>query len=96
MHSCHRERGKNPRDEIKDSQSHLVVRKNMKDESLISDIVMDRADQCAELRGLEPSRREFAYGVRSIAHEVMRHRISQNSWKTLQEKDSELGRRLAC
>lgn len=69
---------------------YLVVRRGMADENQISDIVMQWADRCAELRRLEPSRREFAYKVSSRVREVKRDKISQMKLATLRVKNPQL------
>lgn len=69
---------------------YLVVRRGLTDETQISNIVMQWADRCSELRRLDPSRREFAHRVRSRTREVMHDRISQMKWSTLQEKNPAL------
>jgi hypothetical protein len=65
---------------------YLVVRKGMTDPQQISDIVMQWADKCSELKSLQPSRREFEHKVRDRAYEVMRTRISQMKLATLKVK----------
>ena len=55
---------------------------------------MQWADKCAELRRLDPSRREFAARVRSRTYEVMCARISHMSSERLKEKNLELYKKL--
>jgi len=69
---------------------YLVLRRGMTDETQISDIVMQWADRCAELRRLEPSRRDFIYKVRSRIREVKNDKISQMKLATLKVKNPEL------
>lgn len=69
---------------------YLVVRRGLTDEAQISDIVMQWADRCAELRRLDPSRREFANKVRSRTYDVMHDRISQMKFATLKVKNPDL------
>jgi hypothetical protein len=64
---------------------YLVVRRGITDEAQVSAIVMGWADKCAELRGLEPSRREFESRVRTRTHEVMQSRIPPMRLATFQE-----------
>lgn len=58
----------------------------MTDETQIIDIVMQWADKCAELRRLDPFRREFAKEVRYRVYEVMQDRIPNMSWSRLQKE----------
>jgi hypothetical protein len=51
---------------------------------------MQWADKCAELRRLEPSRRDLAYKVRSRIGEVKHDKISQMRLATLKVKNPEL------
>lgn len=71
---------------------YLVVRRGLTNADQISDIVMEWADRCSELRKLEPSRHEFAVRVRSRTYNVMQSRIPSMSWSTLQERNPELCR----
>jgi hypothetical protein len=48
------------------------------------------ADKCAELRRLEPSRREFADRVRSRTYEVIQDRVPPMKHDTLKDKNPEL------
>jgi hypothetical protein len=64
---------------------YLVVRRGITDEGQVSAIVMQWADKCAELKGLEPSRREFESRVRSRTYEVMQSRIPPMRLATFQE-----------
>jgi hypothetical protein len=59
----------------------------MKDESHISDIIMQWADKCAELKGLEPTRREYANRVWSRILEVMQERIPPMRLEPLKRKN---------
>ena len=54
---------------------YLVFRRGMRDESQITQIVMRWPDKCAELRRLDPSRREYEKETRSRIYEVMRDKI---------------------
>jgi hypothetical protein len=69
---------------------YLVVRKGMTDQDQIYDIVMSSADKCAELKRLEPSRREFSIRVSRRIDEVVRDRIPPMTFETLKEKCPEL------
>jgi hypothetical protein len=74
---------------------YLVIRRGMTDETQISDTIMQWADKCGELRRLQPSRREFAYKVRSRTHEVMQgDRIPPMRLETLKEKNPSLYEKL--
>ncbi len=69
---------------------YLVVCRGMIDRNEIHDVVMKWADRCAELRRLDPSRREFSVRVRSRIDEVMRVRVPSMTLDTLKEKNQEL------
>ena len=69
---------------------YLVVCRGMTDRNEINDVVMHWADKCAELRRLDPSRREFSVRVRSRIDEVMKDRIPPMTLDTLKEKSGEL------
>ncbi len=69
---------------------YLVVRKGMTDKSHISDIVMEWADKCAQLRRLYPSRREFQKRTCSRIDEVAIKRIPHMKLSKLREKNEEL------
>ena len=69
---------------------YLVVCRGMTDRNEIHDIVMNWADKCAELRRLDPSRREFSVRVRSMIEEVMKDRIPPMTFETLKQKNREL------
>ena len=68
---------------------YLVVRRGMIDMDQIYNIVMQWADKCGELYGLEPSRREYSNRVRSRILEVMQSnpRIPPMSLERLKEKN---------
>jgi hypothetical protein len=74
---------------------YLVVRKGMTEVEQVSDIVVHWADRCAELRRLDPSRREFAHKVRSRTRKVMHDRISQMKLATLKVKNPDLYKKLS-
>jgi hypothetical protein len=74
---------------------YLVLRKGMTDIEQIEAIVMTWADRCAELRSLQPSRREFAKSVRSRVKKVMRNMIPPMSWSRLQRENPELAKKLS-
>ena len=69
---------------------YLIVCKQLTDRNQIYDIVMKWADKYAELKRLEPSRREFSIRVRRRIDEVMRDRIPPMTFETLKEKCPEL------
>jgi hypothetical protein len=70
---------------------YLVIRRGMTDETKIIDIVMQWADKCAELRRLDPSRREFERRTQSRLHEVT---LPPMRFETLKEKNPGLYERL--
>jgi hypothetical protein len=65
---------------------YLVVRGGMTDENQISDIIMQWAEKCRELRRLDPSKYEFEKRIRSRTYEVMQDRIPPMRWETRREK----------
>jgi len=62
----------------------------MRDESQITQIVMRWPANCAELRRLDPSRREYEKETRSRIYEVMRDKIPSMRLETLKEKNPKL------
>lgn len=74
---------------------YLVVRRGMTDPNQIIGIVMQWADRCAELRSLDPSRREFEKKLESRVEEVMQNRIPPMRWDTLQSENPELAQKLS-
>jgi hypothetical protein len=69
---------------------YLVVFRGMKDRNEIHDVVMRRADRCAEVRRLDPSGREFSVRVRSRIEEVKIDRVPPMTFDTLKEKNRKL------
>jgi hypothetical protein len=69
---------------------YLVLRRRITNPEQICDIVMQWADRCAELRRLDPSRREFEHEVRTRVREVKHDRISHMSLERLKEKNPNL------
>lgn len=74
---------------------YLIVRRGITDESQICDTIMQWADKCAELRRLEPSRREFERRIQSRIYEVMQSTIPSMRFDTLKEKNLDLYKRLS-
>jgi hypothetical protein len=60
----------------------------MTDVGQITQIIMQWADKCAELYGLEPSRREYKKEVRSRVYEVTQDRIPPRRFDTLTNENS--------
>jgi hypothetical protein len=73
---------------------YLVLTRGITDVEKVTEIVMEWADKCAELRRLEPSRREFQKETRKRFYVVMRDRIPHMELETLKEKNSKLHERL--
>jgi hypothetical protein len=73
---------------------YLVVRRGMTDEVRIRDTIMQWADKCAELRQLDPSRREFERRIQSRIYESAQERIPPMRLETLKEKNPELYKHL--
>ncbi len=69
---------------------YLLLRRRITDPEQICDIVMQWADKCAELRRLDPSRREFECEVRTRIQEVERDKIQHMSFERLKEKNPDL------
>ena len=69
---------------------YLVLRRGITDVNKVTETVMKWADKCAELRRLDPSRREFERETRSRFYEVMRDKIWHMSLERLKEKNSDL------
>jgi len=69
---------------------YLVVNRGLTDKDQIAGIVMHWADKCAELKRLDPSKREFAHRVRSRTYEVMQQRVPPMKLDTLKDKNPEL------
>jgi hypothetical protein len=74
---------------------YLVLRKDVTYPAQVSDIVMSWADKCAELRSLDPSRREFEHKIWSRTHEVMHDRIPPMKFSTLKEKNPDLYQKIS-
>jgi hypothetical protein len=74
---------------------YLVLRKGITNPNQVSDIIMEWADKCGELRRLEPSRWEFEHKIRSRVYEVMHDRISQMKLSTLKEKNPDLYQKIS-
>jgi hypothetical protein len=66
----------------------------MTDREEIQDIVMRWADKCAELRRLDPSRRDLSFRFRSRIDEVMKDRIPPMTFEKLKEKNQEVSKKL--
>ncbi|MFL6509895.1 MAG: hypothetical protein ACJ700_01760 [Nitrososphaera sp.] len=62
----------------------------MRDRNEINDVVMKRTDRCAEVRKLDPSRREFSVRVRSRIEEVKIDRVPPMTFDPLKEKNRKL------
>jgi hypothetical protein len=60
----------------------------------VSDIIMEWADKCGELRRLDPSRREFEHKVRARTYDVIQSRIPPMKLATLKERNPELYEKL--
>lgn len=69
---------------------YLVLTRGITDVDEVTEIVMEWADRCAELRRLEPSRREFQKGTRKRFHVVIRDRIPPMRLEKLKEKKPKL------
>lgn len=69
---------------------YLLLKRGITDPKQICDIVMQWADKCAELRRLDPSRREFELQTRRRIREVEHDRIPHMSFERLKEKNLEL------
>ena len=64
---------------------YLVIRRGIIDADKVTEMVMTWADKCAELRRLDPCRREFERRIRSRLHEVT---LPPMRFETLKEKNS--------
>ena len=69
---------------------YLVLRRGITDVNKVTETVMKWADKCAELRRLDPSRREFERETRARFYEVMRDKIWHMSLEKLKEKNPEI------
>jgi hypothetical protein len=67
----------------------------MRDESQITQILMQWADKCGEPQRLDPSRLEYEKEVRSRIYEVIRERIPPMRLETLKEKSPVLHKTLS-
>lgn len=74
---------------------YLIVSKGLADRNVIHHVVIQWAERCAELRRLDPSRREFSGRVRRRIEEVIRDRIPPMTLDTLKEKCPELWDKLS-
>jgi hypothetical protein len=66
---------------------YLVLNRGITDPDQVCNIIMEWADKCAELRRLDPSRREYANRVWSRTYEVKQSRIPPMRFDTLKEKN---------
>jgi hypothetical protein len=73
---------------------YLLLRRGITDPNQICDIIMDWADKCAQLRKLDPSRREFERRIYSRISDVNQERIPHMKLQTLKEKYPELYKQL--
>jgi hypothetical protein len=69
---------------------YLVLRKGITDKDQVCDIVMEWADKCAELRRLDPSRREFERRIYSRIEDVSQERIPNMRLETMRERYPEM------
>ncbi len=72
-----------------------MTKRRIIDPEQICDVVMHWADKCAELRRLDPSRREFEHRTRQRIREVERDKIPHMSLDRLKENKPELYKKLS-
>jgi hypothetical protein len=73
---------------------YLVLTRGITDPDQVCSIIMEWADKCAELRRLDPSRREFAAKTRSRIYHVLQERVPHMKLETLKEKNPDLYKQL--
>ncbi|MDQ3970014.1 MAG: hypothetical protein M3275_16650 [Thermoproteota archaeon] len=69
---------------------YLIVRRGIEDEDQVTNIVMQWADKCAELRRLDTSRHDFENRTWTRAKQSIQDRIPPMKLSTLQERNLEL------
>jgi hypothetical protein len=71
-----------------------VLNRGITDEYKLSNMVMQWADKCADLRRLDPSRQEFEYRVRTRIRQVIQGRLPHMGLDRLKEEYSELWKKI--